>query len=87
MKNAAMDIAKTIAFANEELENPNNRVKYIKKCVAVLHDIEIDVRVLKDAHLITKEGFGAISAVEGRLASQLQSWMNSTMKKLNNPKV
>ena len=81
LKNKALDIAKTIAFANGELDNHTRREKYIRECLEVLHEMEIDVRVLKDAHLIPESGFNAITAVEGRLGSQLHSWLNSTVKK------
>ena len=84
MKNRVMDIAKTIAFANGEPETPEVRMEYIDKCLDALHDIEIDVRVLKDANLITKSGFNAIAAAEGRLGRQLIGWKNATAKKMSN---
>jgi len=82
MKNQAMDIAKKIAFANDELEDLEEREKYINECLDMLHEMEIDVRVLKDANYITKNGFGAITAAEGKLGRQLNGWSNSTLKKL-----
>ena len=85
MKNKAMDIAKHIAFANDELGNLEERMKYIDSCLDVLHDIEIDTRVLKDANLITKSGFSAITSAEGRLGKQLNGWKNSVAKKLEKP--
>jgi|GEM_PF-6871133 len=82
MKNQAMDIAKKIAFANDELEDLEAREAYINECLNTLHGIEIDSRVLKDADYLTKSGFGAITAAEGKLGRQLNGWSNSTLKKL-----
>lgn len=82
MKNQAMDIAKKIAFANDELEDLEAREAYINECLNTLHGIEIGSRVLKDADYLTKSGFGAITAAEGKLGRQLNGWSNSTLKKL-----
>lgn len=81
MKNKTLDIAKTIAFANEELYDASRREAYIRECLDMLHTTEINVRVLKDARLVTESGFKAITAVEGRLGAQLHSWLKSTVKK------
>ena len=65
-----------------ELEDLEAREAYINECLDTLHGIEIDSRVLKDADYLTKSGFGAITAAEGKLGRQLNGWSNSTLKKL-----
>ncbi len=82
LKNAALDIAEKIAFANGSLDDAEARARYIGECIGTLRRMEIGVRVLKDCNHITKSGFGAIVAAEGRLGRQLQAWQDSTLKKI-----
>lgn len=63
-----------IAFANEAFETKENRLRFIRNAINVMHRIEIRVRIYFDLGFIKEKGFDAITNLEASVVRQLCGW-------------
>ncbi len=78
---AVNNLMKATMRANRCADNAEGRLAFIQESSGLIEDIELNVRIMFDLHIIKDKGFAQLVRIEDDVRAQLYGWRRTTAAK------